>query len=247
MFCNKYVLLSVLYAFASTKNLFKYLRLRYSNQTVQDLNYLIKLKSKVVRYKESGVFLRKCLDNHVTPSNIKDRVSKTKPKCPYGIERAFIKDEVKKMEDLLERVSEACSLKLLAACKELSLLDQLRFCKLLNLTTERLRQQIKIKDDKTLRWLLQSQIGIGVLRDSTIVNLSNIELSQVEREVLCRGLDYGIPPHLSRMAIEAEFELGWQQLNGIPTTDERRKECTATLVVQHKGTQEQSWTGQDFP
>ena len=70
MFCNKYVLLSVLYAFASTKNLFKYLRLRYSNQTVQDLNYLIKLKSKVVRYKESGVFLRKCLDNHVTPSNI---------------------------------------------------------------------------------------------------------------------------------------------------------------------------------
>ena len=177
----------LLYAFVSTKNLLKYLRLRYNDQTVQDLNYQIKLKSKVVWYKKSGVFLRKCLDNHVTPSDIEERVSKTKPKCPYGIERAFIKDEMKKMEDLLEHVSEACSWKLLAACKELSLLNQLRFCNLLNLTTERLRQQIKMKDDKTLCWLLQSQIGIGVLRDSTIVNLVNIELSQVKKEVLCRG------------------------------------------------------------
>ena len=79
--------MSVLYAFASTKNLFKYLRARYCHQVVQVLKYMIKLKGKCVRQKESRVFLQKCLDLRVAPSNIKERVSKIRPKDPAGIER----------------------------------------------------------------------------------------------------------------------------------------------------------------
>ena len=230
MYCNGFVFMSVLYAFASTKNLFKYLRARYCHQVVQELNYVIKLKGKCVRHKESRVFLQKCLDLRVAPSNIKERVSKIRPKDPAGIERAFIKDELAKAEEFFGQASERYRTKLLPACKELSLLDRLRFCKLLTLTSERLRQQTLTKNDRTLRWLLQSQIGQGVLRHSTIVNLADVELSDIEKDVLCRGLDFGIPPHLSRLDIEAEFELGWQQLGDKPTSEERRKECKATLA-----------------
>ena len=90
MYCNGFVFMSVLYAFASTKNLFKYLRARYCHQVVQELNYVIKLKGKCVRHKESRVLLQKCLDLRVAPSNIQERVSKIRPKDTAGIERASI-------------------------------------------------------------------------------------------------------------------------------------------------------------
>ena len=229
MSCPKAVLLSVLYQFASTSNLFKYLRRRYDHQLVRDLNHLIRLKGKWVRNRQGIQFLGKCLEHRLTPVNIRQRVSKVKPKNPYTIERAFIRDEIEKKQDFLKHVVAEFNAKF-RICKKLTFMDKLRFCKLLNQTAERLSQSTRTKNNKTLQWLLNKQHGSGVLRHSTIVNLTDVEFSEAEKNVLCRGLNYGLPPRINQEAIQAEFELCWQQLDELTTTDERRKQCKATLI-----------------
>ena len=78
-------------------------------------------------------------------------------------------DELEKRRDFFESVKKEFSLKVWRVCCELSFFDQLRFCKLVNRTAERLQNQAMAKNSKTLRWLIKHQLGEGVLRHSTIV------------------------------------------------------------------------------
>ena len=237
-----------IYKFSPTSNLFKYFRERYDQPLIQVLNRILSLRGKRARTKEGIIFLQNCLNHRVTPSHIKDRVRKAKPKDPYGIERVFIRDEIEKKRDFLQVVVEECNLKFPAACKQLSFLDKIRFCKLLIITQERLITKTKEKYASTLQYLLESQHGVGVLRHSTIVNLTGFELSDMQKDVLCRGLNYGIPPRISKEEIEAEFELCWQQLEELPAYGiEERKECQAAMahLAQRYGNERIDMTG--FP
>ena len=145
MSCSKVVLLSVLYSFASPSNLLKYLKLRYSRNVVQDLNHVIRLKGKCAHSKEGIQFLLNCLDYYVTTTDIKECVRKCKPKHAAGLERAFLRDELEKRRDFFESVKKEFSLKVWRVCCELSFFDQLRFCKLVNRTAERLQNQAMAK------------------------------------------------------------------------------------------------------
>ena len=145
MSCSKVVILSVLYSFASPSCLLKYLKLRYSCNVIQDLNHVIRLKGKCARSKEGIQVLLNCLDNHVTPTDIKERVRKCKPKHAAGLERAFLRDELEKRRDFFESVKKEFSLKVWRVCCKLSFFDQLRFCKLVNRTAERLQNQAMAK------------------------------------------------------------------------------------------------------
>ena len=84
-----------IYSFASTSNLVKYFRRRYDDQLVQDL------KGKCVRHTENLRFLTRCFDEHVVPSDIKQRVHKAKPKNSADIERAFLRDAIEKAMDFV--------------------------------------------------------------------------------------------------------------------------------------------------
>ena len=171
----------------------------------------------------------------MVPAFIKERVLKTKPKNPSGIEKAFIKDEIEKKQDLLIATKEEYCMRLPQVCRKLSFLDKIRFCKLLSLTTERLRQQVETKNTKTMKWLVQSQLGQGVLRHSHIVNLAGIDLTDIQKDVLCRGLDFGIPPRVDKLEVFAEFELCWRQLEDLPTSEDKHAECKTTLAsLAHK-------------
>ena len=75
-----------------------------------------------------------------------------------------------------------------------------------------------------------NQLGQGVLRHSTIVNLTDIELTNTQKDVLCRGLNLAIPPQLSSEGIVAKFELCWQQLENYGTTAPWWQEYRATLA-----------------
>ena len=71
------------------------------------------------------------------------------------------------------------------------------------------------------------------------MNLADIELTNDQKNVLCRGLGYGVPPRPVKEDIEAEFELCWHQLENVTTSDEWRKQCrraTANLAESYAGT-----------
>ena len=190
---SKTLLLVCLYSFVSSSKLFKYLRRRYSHQQVQALNHILKLKGKCVRTRESIQFLGRCLDLWVAPNNIRQRVGLARARNPTSIERAFIRDEINKQKDFLESVREQYCREWSGATSQLTFLDLLRFSKLLNVTVSRLQDRSRMKNEKTLRWLVKEQHGWGQLLNSVVLNVSDVELSEVEKEVLYRGLKFSIP------------------------------------------------------
>ena len=94
------LLLVSLYTFASPSNIFKYFQRRYDDWLIRRLNQALKLKGRHIRAVENIRFLRKCLTWYVTPVWIRRRVRATRPKAPTGIERAFVKDEINKEQDV---------------------------------------------------------------------------------------------------------------------------------------------------
>ena len=95
------------------------------HQVLQDLNKLLELGGKRIRSKERVAFLERCLEYHVTPTFIRDRVSKTKPKWPTTIEKAFLRDELGKERDFLRQVGEEYTLFLLRMLRCISLFDRI--------------------------------------------------------------------------------------------------------------------------
>ena len=113
-----------LYHFASTVNLFKYLRQRYDYELVQDLNHLLNLKGKCVRNREGVLFLQKCLFDHLAPANIRDCVRKGKPRNPAAIQRTFIHDDMAKWQEFIDLALEQYQTKLPRICGMLSFFDK---------------------------------------------------------------------------------------------------------------------------
>ena len=61
-------------------------------------------------------------------------------------------------------------------------------------------------------------------------NLSSLELSEIQKNVLCRGLNFGVPLKLRKEEIKAEFELCWNQVKDLPAvSEERLEECKSSL------------------
>ena len=229
MSLSKFRLFSALYLFASTSNLVKYFRGRYNDQLVRNVNRGLRLRSKCVRSKENVRFLKKCLEQHVAPSAIRSRVKKGRPKNFREIEVAVIRDEIVKCKELLEDFNAEYHRVLTEIWRGLSFMDRIRFGKLLNETAARLLYRIKTKKDRTLKWLIKTQLGCGTVDHAVITNLSSVELSDVEKNVLCRGLNFGVLPRLCKEEIKAEFELCWDQLKDVPSTStERCQECKSS-------------------
>ena len=176
-----------LHSFASPSNLFKYYKRRYSDQLIHDLNRVLNLKARCVRAEENIRFLRKCLAWFVTPTSIQRRVRATRPKSPSGIERAFIKDELSRDGDILKLSLVEYRRTLVVVSRDLSFFDWLRFCKFVNKTSTRQRAQLGQKKDKILNFLNTTQNGGHQLNYCNIVNLARIDLSEVEKDVFCRG------------------------------------------------------------
>ena len=92
---------------------------------------------------------------------------------------------------------------------------------------------MRTKKNETLARLRKFQLGPGKLQHSTIIHLAGIELTEVEKDVLCRGLNFTIPPKTANLAneVEAEFELCWEQLSRcVPTSNEKEQDCKAAMA-----------------
>ena len=128
----KFVLLEVLYHFASASKLFIYFRRRYNQQVIRDLNQVLRLCGKVVRTVENTIFLEKCLESFVTPSHIRHHVSRTMLKRPDRFERAFLLDEIDQRKDFVSRTGQDYRRLLPGTLRELTFFDRLEILQVVN-------------------------------------------------------------------------------------------------------------------
>ena len=127
----------------------------------------------------------------MVPSDIKKRVRRAKPKNAVGIERAFLRDEIEKTTEFVGVALMNYRKELRIVRGKLSFFDDIRFCKLVNVTSSRLEDQTRRKKDRTLHWLLKTQIGLGPLNHDIITNLSSVELTDLQKDGSAEG--YSLP------------------------------------------------------
>ena len=148
------------------------------------------------------------------------------------MEPAFIHDA--EVNFLAERLTEVrrehqqCWTNLMSEVKGL---DRARICGFIRINEQR-QQQGKIeKNHDYLTRLKRERFGNVIGHHSNIFKIAGIDLSCLEREVLNRGLDFGIPQRTSREEIQTEFEVLYKQLKHYgPTSIEADDICRTTFA-----------------
>ena len=188
------------------------------SETLEDfqrkqLNATVKARGRLSSVLFNLKFLRECLRNGVVPAFISHRIKRAKLHDSLKLERVFLKDEIVKCTESLAKKKEDFRLLYCQVRKNLSLRDYLKFSWMLSVIDRRQRPSLTAKYDRSLEHLRRVRYGCWSENYGNIINLANYELSTVEKDVLSRGLDFGIPPIIRPEELKAEFEVFNKQLS----------------------------------
>ena len=151
------------------------------------------------------------------------------------IERAFIRDELEKSRLVEIRTRDKFRRLYKQAKSILNLYDFIRFSWLISECDCRQRNSLQERYNDSIKRLRQERFGLGTNNYNTLLNLANVELNTLQKEVLCRGVDFGIVPRISEPNILAEFELLQRQASRfvpISKADAERSRYELAAVAQ---------------
>ena len=207
--------------FLSPRRLFKYFRRRYSDVQIVGLNNTLKARGKFNNVAVNLKFLRQCLVNSVAPKRIQARIRKAKVVHSLKIERVFLEDEVGR-RTFKQLFSNAQGF--------LTPWDFIRFSRLISEIDEKQRGGLEQRNERNLVLLKKQRYGSFSVSYDTIINLSDIELTDVEKDVLCRGVHFGIPGRQKREEVLAEFEVFHQNLlQFVPRSKTAANQCRSSV------------------
>ena len=183
-----------LLAFLSHRHLFNHLKSRLSDVQLGVLNNVVRIRSRSNSLLYNVKFLEDCFENSVAPRGIQPRVKKSKVYHSALIERAFVKDQLAKGRASLLHAREDFQRVYRHAKEFLGFFDFIRFSWLLSECDRKQRASFELNNVGSIARLRQYRFGSRENEYGTIVNLAGIQLSTLQKEVLCRGVDFGIPP-----------------------------------------------------
>ena len=206
--------LRVLIVLPSTTNLFVFLKRRYSSSQIRELNSVCKYRAQRIRLLERNSFLHNCLENWLVPHVVYSKVKKVRPRFAASIGRAFIRDEILSNQERIACLSSTIVNSQRKVDRFLKFFDRICFCKFLGETGCHSRLKIRSEFAEKLAWLRRKRFGSEELNNMSAFNLSRLELSRVQMEVLSRGPRFALPPgFVCREEMWSEFELFHQQVS----------------------------------
>ena len=221
-------LIRVITILPSTTNLFKFLKQRYSHSQVSEINSVFKWRSRRICVQERILHLKQCLDSSVIPKHIYVRVKKLRPRFVGSVGRAFVMNEVSTEEENLERANDFYRGVYRRVSRFLSFFDWIRFCKLLGESGCRLCSRLRKENEEKLRWLRKQRFGSVDVNSLAVVNLSSVQLTETQMEVLSCGPRFGIPAaSVCKEEILGEFEMFYRQIeDALSVSALGRAECS---------------------
>ena len=187
---------------------------------------LLKCRGKRLSARLEIKFLKECLEEAVAPRWLRRRVIKSKVSYSHKMEKAFLADVINAKEEHLrflrtEQEGIWCNL-----VNMLKSADRIRMSAYISKTERRKEERDNIKHYEHLQRLKKERFGNTCGQYSNIFNLAELELTDLEKEVLSRGLKFGIPRKTSREEVWAKFEVLHQQLGPHkPTSEEAADSC----------------------
>ena len=237
--CLPCVVLGII-GFLSHRRLFNYLKRRHNNDQLGVLSKVLRARGRLNSITFNIKFLVDCLNNSVAPKSIQQRVRKSNAYHSAVIERSFVQDELAKCRMELLRARNKFYLVYKQAKGFLNWFDFIRFSWLVSEIDRKQRSSLIAKYDDSIKRLRQDRYGIHSNDYSTIINLTNIELTTLQKEVLCRGVDFGVPPKIREPEILTEFELLQRQVTDFSAISKsaaaRSKSELAAIAQEIAGT-----------
>ena len=235
------VLLIAIPKLLSPRHLFTYFRLRYTQNQIDLLNAVLRKRFYCRNVAYNVSFLTRCLNTGVCPCGVQKRVQKTKAYHSLSIERVCLKDDIARSRDSLSNARVQFKYLYDRARSFLSAHDFLRFSLLLSENDDIQRIRLIAKYDKTFTWLRKKRYGQVTFNPSSIINMSALELTDVQKELLSRGTDFGIPPSCNNKEIVmTEFELFYRKLLCFsPISEAQLSVCAAKLRAEAEEHSEQ--------
>ena len=109
--------------------------------------------------------------------------------------------------------------------------DRIRISVCISKMEQRQEERKLANQHDHLQRLKRERFGNTNGQHSSIFNFTDLELSTLEKEVLSRGLKFGIPGKTPREEVLAEFEVLYQQLRSHPpTSKEAADSCRIRLA-----------------
>ena len=108
--------------------------------------------------------------------------------------------------------------------------DFIRFARSVSEIDEKQRKRLTERNQRNLALLKKRRYGSLSASYDTIINLSNLELSNIQKDVLCRGVDFGIPHQSSKEEVLCEFEVFYRSLAEFsPASKAAVAQCRSSL------------------
>ena len=216
----------------TTNQLFKYFRRRYNDQQIKIFNKLVRTRGKLRNLQSLTVFLKICIAQRVAPKSIYARIEKARVKHSPTMERAFMKDDIRKQVLLAANLKNYYRSLWSDIKSFLSFFDFIRYCRYVSIIDRSKAKETQNKHERNLSFLRRRRFGNQSIPDkSHLINLSDYQLSDTEEFVLLHGLNFCLPPtSVQREEVFAEFEVLFGQLiHHKPQSDERLSALKARL------------------
>ena len=229
MSASLFVLRAIL-LFLSPESIFLYFRRRYSAVQIGILNDALKVRCKLISEVINLLLLRQCSALGVAPKGIQTRVRKAKVYHSWNIEKAFLKDEIGKCENNLDRLRKKFTAQLRQTQVFLSTCDYIRFARFVADCDVKQRRKGAQRNQTNLALLKKKRFGSFSVSHETIINLSDVELTNIQKDILCRGPHFGVPLRTKGEPISCEFELLYRNLLEFsPQSKDAATQCRSSL------------------
>ena len=159
-------------------------------------------------------FYKLCLANRVSPKFISARISRSRARHSPASERAFINDEIEKINAQIWHTKCAYDREWNKIRNDVSFFDSSRLCRYLSDIDQRIENATNEKHNRNIHLFCKKCFG-GMLSDKEkhILNLLDYSLSDTEKFGLSNGLDFCLPPKsVNREEVFAEFDILYAQL-----------------------------------
>jgi hypothetical protein len=174
------------------------------------LDCLLTLRCRFVRWICEVDFLERCLKHGIYTQRLRKSIRCSKLEASAGVCNDFLRAELTNAKEVLAKLKDEIMV-LLPLESSLAFYSFCKYTKMTKTIIQRTRTRAEIKYQRLLYTC--SPIFPMDINDR-IVNLSNYDLSETEKQALCFGLDFAVPPQRAKQVeIDAEFENLFQQLN----------------------------------
>ena len=210
---------------------FSYLKRLLPKEQVKQLDWLLTLRCRFVKHSCLKDFLEKCLKHGIYTKKLKEAARSRKLVASPAVCNDLLSAELTSVNETLSKLKDAMN-QILPLMYSLRVFPLMKFVKMMKTMTDRTRQTCRERYQR----LLQACAPVFPTDlDDRIVNLSSQPLTLIEKQALCLGLDFAIPPRRAKqIAIDAEFENMFHQLAAFPLPADQLPLLRSQLVTLSK-------------